>query len=286
MQSFVLGAVLLFILLIISVVGIFICKKFYNDQKADDTMQKRKVIQRILKTYALVQCVGWPLMMSWAWVFYVNRTRFNSFGTGFMQAGITSLRLLRGLLRDYIGFNSFIIALCRYTFIIKDEMVIRIGITKIRQIFISCSVSFPILLAVVNEATNPIEHTWFCLFVSNQSIQTNHYNDDRGTFCNQDTVIRTFESPINALFEENLPLSIRYPIYIIHLLMIVIAHSNILEGIMYLHVYIYYFRYTNNYRANKIILNITQPFYCLKILLNVLQISKQTGTTSYVNRRI
>ena len=245
MQSSVVAAALLLILLIFSVVGIFICKKFYNNQKVDDTKEKAKVIQGILKTYALVQCVGWPLVMSWCWLFYVNRRGFNSFGTGFMQAGITSLRLFRGLLRDYIGFNSFIIALCRYTFIVKDDMVIRTGITKIRQIFISCSVSFPILLALVNEATTPIEHTWFCLFVSNQSTQTNHYNDDSGTFCNQDTVIRAFESPINTFFEENLPLSIRYPIYIIHLIMIVIAHSNILEGMMYLHVYIYYFRYTN-----------------------------------------
>ena len=245
MQSLVLGAALLLILLIFSAVGIFICKTFYNNQKQDDTKEKGKIIQRILKTYALVQCIGWPLLMSWAWIFYVNRARFNSFGIRFMQAGITSLRILRGLLRDYIGFNSFIIALCRYTFIVKDDIVIRTGITKIRQIFISCSVSFPILLALVNEATTPIEHTWFCLFVSNQSTQTNHYNDDSGTFCNQDTVIRAFESPINTFFEENLPLSIRYPIYIIHLIMIVIAHSNILEGMMYLHVYIYYFRYTN-----------------------------------------
>ena len=264
MQYFVLSAVLFLILLIFSIVGIFICTKFYNSQKEGDTKERRKVIQTILKTYALVQCVGWPLLMSWAWVFYVNRPRFNSFGTGFMQAGITSLRFLHRLLRDYIGFNSFIIALCRYTFIFKDDMVIRTGITKIQQIFISSSVSFPLLLALICEATNPIEHLWFCLFVPNQSIQKNNSSDDSITFCNQDTVIRTFESPINTFFEENLPLPFRYPISIIHFIMIVIVHSNILEGIMYLHVYIYYLRYTYTFSAYKSAFSLLLLFCCLK----------------------
>ena len=59
--------------ILFSIFGIIISKKLYKNVREEVHQERGKVIQRIMKTYSLVQCVGWPLMMITAWLLYVNK---------------------------------------------------------------------------------------------------------------------------------------------------------------------------------------------------------------------
>ena len=231
----------LLILLIFSLTGIVICKTFYNNVKNEERKEKGKVIQTILKTYAIVQSIGWPFLMSMTWLFYFNKSQLNELGMGFMQLSILSLRFLVRLLRNYIGCNSFIIALCRYLFIIKDDMVLKVGIGKIRYILLVSSIAVPMVLSLVSEATTPVEYAYFCVFMP-QGNQTLLSNASNGILCSEDFTTKSFESPIYIFFWNSLPPSIRYATWTVRLILMFIVHTNIFEGVMYLHIYVFYWR--------------------------------------------
>ena len=42
--------------------GLAICRKLYIDTKNEEHKEKGKVIQRIMKTYCLIQCGVWPVI--------------------------------------------------------------------------------------------------------------------------------------------------------------------------------------------------------------------------------
>ena len=48
--------------LVIVPLGIVICRKLYIDTKNEEHKEKGKVIQRIMKTYCVVQCGLWPVV--------------------------------------------------------------------------------------------------------------------------------------------------------------------------------------------------------------------------------
>ena len=49
--------------LVISFTGILIGYKLYHNINDEDFRQKGKVIQRILKSYCIVQCISWPFIL-------------------------------------------------------------------------------------------------------------------------------------------------------------------------------------------------------------------------------
>ena len=241
MEFFLVNLVWILTSTLLSIVGFTVCKKFYSNVKSQEKQEKGQIIQKLLKTYAAVQCIGWPLLNIVVWSLFVNKTRINALGLGFMQAGIVFVRVLWRTLRNYIGFNSFIIALCRYLFIVKDSMILEVGLRKCRNILLSSSVAVPVFLSLVGEATTPIEHGYFCVFVP-QSIKTYEFDNNTDPFCSQDVITKVFESPFYAFFWENLPLSINYGMMVLRLILVIVVHSNVFEGIMYLHIYLFYWR--------------------------------------------
>ena len=241
MEDIFFSLVWFFISLLVSIVGVGLCKKLYTDVKNEEHQEKSKIIQRILKTYALVQCIGWPLLMSTSWLLYINRSHINALGLSYIQAGVMFIRILWRTLRNYIGFNSFIIALSRYLFIVKDDMVLKFGIRRIRHILLSSSMAMPIFLSLVGEATTPIEHAYFCVFVP-KSINSYQYNNNTDSFCSQATVTKVFESPLYTFCWNYLPLAINYAIMMLRLILVIMVHSNLMEGIMYLHIFLFCWR--------------------------------------------
>ena len=56
--------------------GMRVCKKLYDKVRNEDHQERGKVIQRIMKTYAMAQLVSWPLVMITAWFLHVNKSIF------------------------------------------------------------------------------------------------------------------------------------------------------------------------------------------------------------------
>ena len=61
-------------MLFLSSVGIIVGMKFYKNVSKEDHQENGKLIQRIIKTYAIVQCITWPSIMAFALTIYVNST--------------------------------------------------------------------------------------------------------------------------------------------------------------------------------------------------------------------
>ena len=224
-----------------SITGIFIGRKLYNNIKNEKHQEKGKVIQRIMKTYALVQCVVTPAMTITAWILYVNKNALNivqQFMTGYI---IMTARFLYVWFRVYIGFNSLIIATCRYCYIVKDSLVSRIGIERTRYIFITTSVAVPALLALSNEATLPLESAWICMFMPNDN-NTEEIKNTSDIFCSKDIMVDVSESPIYNVLHNYLSPQMTFCLQIGHKIILFIATSNIIEGILYIHTFLFIIR--------------------------------------------
>ena len=123
--------------LLYGIIGITIGRKFYQNVQKEDHQERGKVIQRIMKTYAMVQCIMWPVIGILAFTFYINKIALNKIDHSLLRPSISLLRFVFTLFRSYIGFNSLIIALCRYSFIVYENQVFKIGLKRIRNIYIS-----------------------------------------------------------------------------------------------------------------------------------------------------
>ena len=105
--------------LIITFTGILIGYKLYHNINDEEFKQKGKVIQRILKNYCIVQCVSWPFtLVLFGVVSVVIRSSFIINHPSVTVGSIHVAELIIKFTFLYAGFNSFIIGLCRYVFII------------------------------------------------------------------------------------------------------------------------------------------------------------------------
>ena len=223
--------------LVSTIVGIFVNRKLYKNVKKEDHKERGKFIQRIMTTYAFVQGLGWPLLMFLFEILYLNKNLklVDPFVTGYI---IIATRFLYVWFRVYVGFNSFIVAICRYTFIVKDDFVCRIGFERIRNIFLTSSVAIPAVLALSNDATLPVELSWICMFMPRLN-DTEAIENSSDIFCAKDVMADVTESPLFNILHDHLSPSTTFILQIFHKFVLIMATSNILEGILYVHTFVF-----------------------------------------------
>ena len=202
------------------------------------------MLQRIMKTYAMAQLVSWPLVMISGWFLHVNKTLFRFVEPFVVRYLIITLRFFYSTFRGYIGFNSLIIAICRYTFVLYDRQVYNIGFKRVAYLYLISSAVIPIFFSFLSEATHPLEDFWICMFMPQDNrTQEEQSNETRGILCDQNTIQDVTESPIYNLFKDHLPSSFTYGMWICVKIFLVINNSNIIEGIMYAHIFLDMNRY-------------------------------------------
>ena len=220
------------------ITGLAVGKIFYDNVRKENHQERGKVIQRMLKTYTLIQCIGYPIIMISAWLLYVNKFVLAMLPPEMTRYAIIILRFVYTILRIYIGLNSLIIAFCRYSFIIHENKVFKFGINRIRSILLKCSIMIPIMLSFSNEATNPMEITWTCLFMtptnSTHEVDLGNVTD---IFCSRNNAKQIAESLIYRIADEYLLPSIMQGMKICHTVFIVIIASNVLEGFFYYNIF-------------------------------------------------
>ena len=227
-----------------TIAGMTVCKKLYDKVRNEDHQERGKVIQRIMKTYAMAQLVSWPLVMIAAWFLHVNKSIFRFVQPFVIRYLIIILRFFYSTFRGYIGFNSLIIAICRYTFVLYDRHVYNIGFKRVAYLYLISSAGIPILFSFLSEATHPLENLWICMFMPHDNRTAEEHRDQtRGILCDQNTIQDVVESPIYYLFKDHLPSSVTYGIWICVKIFVVISNFNIIEGIMYAHIFLDMNRY-------------------------------------------
>ena len=153
----------------------------------------------------------------------------------FVYPCIKVLRAMYTMMNNYVGFNSLIIAMTRYIFVVFDQLAQRIGIERLRGIFLSLSIAIPMVTSILNESINPIEEVWYSIFVHDHM-----YSEEKKGGMNI-TVSATI-SPLLSVPDLYVPPFARDGMQIFWLIMMVSIYSNILEGFIYLHIFIDYFR--------------------------------------------
>ena len=224
--------------------GIMINKKLYQNVKNEEHLEKGKIIQRIMKTHSLTQCITWPILISAAFVMRMNKNILRIISPAHVGLIISVGRSANTLNSCYCGFNSLIIAISRYSCIVYDVTVERIGVKRMRRLLISSSIGFPIFIAILNEALIPIEDVWVALFMPNYkySYDKNRYHNETVINSSNEHVV---QSPIFLIADSLLPSSLKSGLRVVRFLMLFLIYSNLLEGIMYFHTFIYSYRYVD-----------------------------------------
>ena len=216
---------------------IFVNKRLYSNISNEEHLEKGKVIQYIVKTYALVQCLGWPII-----VLAFGAIKF--VGHFSLRLPVKSLvaifRFLYSLLRDYVQFHSLIVAITRYTFIVYDTSATIFGINRLRKIFIVASIGVPLFSSAIYEVSIPLEKTYINWFYNKE--WTDSFKNDSGKQ-NADPTDLELESSFFVLFHKLFSSSVVNIVISVGHILFSIIYTNLVEGCIYTHIFVWVHRY-------------------------------------------
>ena len=215
---------------------IFVNKRLYSNISNEEHLEKGKVIQYIVKTYALVQFVGWPII-----VLAFGAIKF--VGHFSLRLPVKSLvaifRFLYSLLRDYVQFHSLIVAITRYTFIVYDASATIFGINRLRKIFIATSIGVPLFSSAIYEVSVPLEKTYINWFYKEEWSES--FKNDSGKQ-NVDHPDLELESSFFVLFHKLFSSSVANNVIIVGHVLFAVMYTNLVEGCIYIHIFVWVHR--------------------------------------------
>ena len=222
--------------------GISVNNRLYKNVKNEEHLEKGKIIQRIMKTHSMVQCIAWPCLIIMAFLLKMNKHLDLDFiPQSYVGYIIGIQRFLNTLNGCYGGFNSLIMAISRYVCIVHYHAVDGYGVRKVRKFLIGSSIGIPFLLAILTDALVPVENIWVILFLPDSNfIHNGQGSNDTSLILNPK--LQIVQSPIYYLTNTYLPYEMFSVLKLVWTVLMFLLHSNILEGIIYLHTYIYYRR--------------------------------------------
>ena len=221
------------IFLCICPTGILVNYKLFNIIRKEKKKAKGKVIQAIMKAYAIIQIVGWPLIICAMTAVEVERMSYIVIDPCLQLYVLDILRALTLCLRLYVGFNSLIIAISRYCFTVCDVNVTKYGIQRTGRILISLSFVFPLVITILN-----------CVFVNGADMfpEVREYKSIP-SFLNNNYKLTTSsmykfsETLIYSLVRSHIPSFLHYGMLIFCYGLVLIIISNFIEGVLYYHIF-------------------------------------------------
>ena len=133
-----------------------------------------------------------------------------------------------------------IIAICRYTFVIFDSQAVALGIDKLKVICIGSSIGVPIIGALICVIIHPLDDIMIQWFYDQSSHPDKTNQSD---FSSQIDLNGTNELPVYLVYKEYCPESIQLGMKVLDILIVITIYSNVLEGFMYTHLFIFSKRY-------------------------------------------
>ena len=216
--------------------GLYICMTLYNKVRNEECREKGLVLKRIIKTYAIIQCITWPLLLflfGVATFIKTNNSKFN-------VIIVILTRFIFILNRTYTGFNSLIVAICKYFFIVIEPMADTYDIKRARRILVSSSFVIPIVFSILHEATNIRTPFWDKLFgitcddTINGTLHTTIDNYGCDTKTNT-----TMQSPLYTFLNLYGSSQLISGLNIVCVIIFIVIRSNLIEGFIYAHIFIH-----------------------------------------------
>ena len=241
LPTLLLFQLILFIVCIIFILPlvIYVNKKLYNNIKKEEHLEKGRVIQYIIKHYAQFQFIGWPCFVVSFGVIKLLIIIIPVSQTLTVHILASTLRYAYAFFRDYLQFHSLIIAICRYTFIILESKAEKFGIIRLRRFFIGASIAVPLLTSTLYELTCPIETfyvRWFYGVGLSQEISNNTKKSE------ESLNDRTLESLAFRISNSSFSPFVIDCAQFLETAIFSIIYSNIIEGILYAKIFIFYHR--------------------------------------------
>ena len=218
--------------LFIITIGIAINCKVYRNINEEEFKDKGKVIQRIIKTYALVQCVSWPSVL----VLFGVKSAFLVHHLSMSLTFVHISNFIVKLTLMYVGFNSLIIALCRYIFMMIVTHNDAGSIKTVRKLIVIASVMVPIMITFLNEAFVPMSE--YKIHLMQHQVEVMELTMSSSTFSilhNTTLIIR--QSLISDAINDFIPQLFLRPLKDVVCIINFAACSNILEAVFYTHIF-------------------------------------------------
>ena len=221
----------LFISSLVSSIGLLINKKFLNDTNEDEKKKgcgtSTGIVNGVMKLYTKCLMVLQPL---YSLLFLLACQDLDL--PEWMQYLSCYDQYIAATTRFYVGFNSLVIALMRYTFIVHHETILIFGKDKAKAIFYHGSYCIPIVLGIIHalfvpvpdNAQNPVHS--FCK-------NFNLYNNLQNVTCGDPDGLHDQCSPILSMTHRYVPVEISISIGIFLKAIVFLILSNFLEGILY-----------------------------------------------------
>ena len=231
---------------LVMICGIIVNKNLYSTIKKQITGDRGKVFQQIMKSYAVIQSIGWPFITFWmlgvgiliqnyeqhfSACFYVNCVHIGVFVYMFM--------------RTYVGFNSLVLAVGRFVFVVHDEQVMKWGVETVAKIIIRSSFIVPFLMAILSNSVATLEYNGWLSPIQDYDSSCYYSTDEfsRHSDISNGTTNNLFRSPLNKLVHSNFPTWLTSGMYVLNIVLAVILLSNLCEGIIYAKCALFVFRY-------------------------------------------
>ena len=230
---------------LVMVYGVTVNKKLYITIKNQILGERGKVFQQIMKSYAVIQAFGWPFITFWMFGTGVLLQNFGKLFSpcvyvSFVHVGIFAYMFLRA----YVGFNSLVLAVGRYVFVVHDKHVMKWGVETVANVLIRSSFIIPFFMAVLANSVVTFEYNGWMSQI--QEYASSCYSKDivngRSDIGNG-TANKLFKSPLYNLLHSNFPTWLTSGLNLLFIVLAVTLFSNVCEGIIYAKCAIFVYRY-------------------------------------------
>jgi hypothetical protein len=219
--------------------GVVVNRKLYKKIKNEEHKEKGKVVQYILIHYLWFQCIIWPALAAFLGVFRLYNVVFKTIKGSWARSIIASFRFVYGFNRDYVSFNSLIIATARYVVLTFERQAESFGVKRLKTVLVTSSIGVPIISSILYELTQPTEQVYISFFSYNISFAK---EDNSNTSLNASFRSNLYDSPVYVSFNSNVPRAVVDVLRILSDIMHIVLYSNVIEGCIYTHLFIVYIR--------------------------------------------
>ena len=231
---------------LVMICGIIVNKNLYNTIKKQITGEKGKVFQQIMKSYAVIQSIGWPFIAFWMIGVGILIQNYGQLLPACVYVNCVHIGVFVYMfMRTYVGFNSLVLAVGRFVFVVHDEQVMKWGVETVAKMLIRSSFIIPFLMAFLSNSVASLEYNgWLsqiqdyqssCYYSTDQ--HSGHSDGSNGTTNN------LFKSPLYEIVHSNFPPWLTSGMYVLNMGLAVILLSNLCEGIIYARCALFVFRY-------------------------------------------
>ena len=216
--------------LVIGILGVIVNYKFIQklqkEKQSRPEGRKGNVIEPVMKLFCKVQIIYWPFYLLYFWL-SLNGILPSSFMSGWscILGGWAVIKLGRVI----ISWNSFFVALIRYTYIVHREKSNQWDFDRIGKWFGVASIGIPIVYNTIDVLTNGLwEYQRGDAFANCISLNLGLNNTSNITIPNIYPYAWTVE-----YLPQYLILGIYYTVWVLK----VLIYANIADGYLYLSIY-------------------------------------------------